>query len=246
MAGAVAGLALLLDSKSRRIAVALYLSTRAVQCAWLVLVERGVIPTFKHGNTVLMGVLNMQIIYSFLCHPDTLSRPYYEWIYNLADRQFFYGRAMARTVMACLGSIARGQPVPAEVLRPLLDKSRAVYALAQSAPGLEGTANNLAEVWLGNRHQPLSEALLAAAAPLSDTVSALVDNPMVPHRHVFCALVHPDSTSCTWSSLKYTARCFPMALRMYVPLNAAMLLLFRHALLASKYDSSLYHMHHDA
>lgn len=224
IAGSLAGTSLLIDSKSRRIAIALYLSTRSAQCFYNAMIDRGLVPSFTHGNTLLMGVLNMQIIYSFLCVPDTLSKPYYEWIYNLCDRQFFFGSAMARTVMSCLANLSQGNPVSAEVMRPILEKSRSVYNLSQASNGTLGFLNRFVEKCVGYSTEQTTV--------MSDL--SLVDNPLVPHKYVFCAMVHPDSTSCTWSSVKYAFRCFPNALRMYLPLNSFMMLVFRHSLLTSK------------
>jgi hypothetical protein len=66
-------LALVLDEKDRRIAVMLYLVTRALQSVHLHLFNKGVVPEIPHGETILMGILNVQIIYAFMCQPSTLA-----------------------------------------------------------------------------------------------------------------------------------------------------------------------------
>jgi hypothetical protein len=81
-AGSIAGMALLLDEKSRRRAIMLYLGTRAIQLAYLCGMKYRYLPSVPHGDTLLMGACNAQIIYAWMCYPQTLAKSYYNWIYN--------------------------------------------------------------------------------------------------------------------------------------------------------------------
>jgi hypothetical protein len=49
--------------------------------------------------------------------------------------------------------------------------------------------------------------------------------------HTMCQLMHPETSSCTMGSMLYSRRCFPKTLRIYFPLNLAMLLMWKHKLL---------------
>lgn len=68
--------ALLIDEEKRRQAVALYLSTRSLQYGVNSLVKHGIIPYYQHGDTLLMALLNIQIMFSFMSYPDTLNVVY--------------------------------------------------------------------------------------------------------------------------------------------------------------------------
>lgn len=188
IAGGVASLAMLLDEKHRRTAVALYMLARALQCFWFALEKREVVPQLKHGDTLLMGICNIQIIYAFLCEPDTLAPSYYGWIANMADLQYFYGKKGGRTVRSCLKDIALGSSSSSSQLPEMLAKSREILQQASGA-----SVNS--------------------------------------HKFDFCALCHPQTTSCTIGALQSCRRTFPKALKMYLPLNIVMMLIWKNKLL---------------
>jgi hypothetical protein len=82
-AGAVAGVALLLDEASRRQMIALYLFSRGLDVATKRLVRDGRIPYWKHFEALLFGVSNMPIMYGFLFMPEILQPSYYKWILRM-------------------------------------------------------------------------------------------------------------------------------------------------------------------
>ena len=72
IAGALASLALLLDEKSRRFTLALYISTRTTEFAYVYLMRRGYLPNLPHGDALVMAISSAQIINALVMEPDTL------------------------------------------------------------------------------------------------------------------------------------------------------------------------------
>jgi len=73
VAGALAGATLAVDDKSRRMALALYISTRTLEFAYNYLNKRGYLPTVPHGDTLVMAIASAQIIYALVFEQDTLA-----------------------------------------------------------------------------------------------------------------------------------------------------------------------------
>ena len=83
IAGAISGLAILFDTKSRRLSVALFLLVRALDAAVKRLVRGGILPYWKHFVSLMFGVFNMPIMYSFLFKPHLIGEGYYRWILGM-------------------------------------------------------------------------------------------------------------------------------------------------------------------
>ncbi|KAJ2582749.1 hypothetical protein GGH95_001368 [Coemansia sp. RSA 1836] len=65
-----------------------------------------------------------------------------------------------------------------------------------------------------------------ASIPIArDIVCALNDT--IRHDYTSCGIFHPKTTSCRLGMLSTALHCFPIALKVYTPLNAAMLVLFK-------------------
>jgi hypothetical protein len=73
VAGCAAGLTMALDERSRRIALALYISTRTLEFAYLYLMRRGLAPHLPHGDALVMALSSSQIINALVMEPDTLA-----------------------------------------------------------------------------------------------------------------------------------------------------------------------------
>ena len=80
IAGSIAGLAILLDYRHRRTAIALYLSTRSLQFAVTALARRKVIPTVPHADSLVMGLASSQIIYAYTAAQSTLPKQYLDFL----------------------------------------------------------------------------------------------------------------------------------------------------------------------
>ncbi|KAI3653646.1 hypothetical protein MP228_001593 [Amoeboaphelidium protococcarum] len=120
IAGVISSYALLLDEKSRRIAIALYLSCRSLQCTHAYMVKHGYFPRIPNGEVLLMALCNVQIMHNWMLYPETLSPSYYQWIYNLADLQHFYGKRDAKVAKSVMASIIKKEPVdPSQLARTL-------------------------------------------------------------------------------------------------------------------------------
>ncbi|KAJ2716100.1 hypothetical protein H4R19_000835 [Coemansia spiralis] len=73
---------------------------------------------------------------------------------------------------------------------------------------------------------PTKEYLLAGY-PLAHDVVGVLDG-RIHHDHVGCGMFHPHTTSCTYGMLSTYVRSFPYAMRLHLPFNAAMLVIFKH------------------
>ncbi|CAI5733430.1 unnamed protein product [Peronospora destructor] len=80
IAGAVAGLALLLDSPSRRSTISLYIFVRMLDVVCRHLVCIGVLPTWQYSSEMLFAMSNAAIMYTFVVDPSLLPKGYYQWI----------------------------------------------------------------------------------------------------------------------------------------------------------------------
>ncbi|KAJ2096135.1 hypothetical protein IW146_010421 [Coemansia sp. RSA 922] len=58
-----------------------------------------------------------------------------------------------------------------------------------------------------------------------DIIGALNDN--IRHDYTACGIFHPKTSSCRVGMLSTALHCFPIALKVYMPLNAAVLVLFK-------------------
>ncbi len=93
-AGAFAAIALAVDEKSRRQTIALYSAVRGAEVLAVSLTRYGYLPTIPKATSILFGIVNMPIMYSFVCEPALMSRSYYKWILsmgNITDERLFWG-----------------------------------------------------------------------------------------------------------------------------------------------------------
>eukprot|EP01112_Ceratiomyxa_fruticulosa_P013609 TRINITY_DN382_c0_g4_i3.p1 TRINITY_DN382_c0_g4~~TRINITY_DN382_c0_g4_i3.p1 ORF type:complete len:287 (+),score=41.25 TRINITY_DN382_c0_g4_i3:143-1003(+) len=91
IAGSVAGLSMYF-SKSNEIA--LYLFARALESIFNALHKRGIVPSFKHGDSVLFAVCTSIMFYAFAWEPEALRPSYRKFITNASggrdyDREKF-------------------------------------------------------------------------------------------------------------------------------------------------------------
>ena len=74
IAGAVAGLALRLDSPSRRSTISLYIFVRMLDVVCRHLVSIGILPTWRYSSEVLFAMSNAAIMYAFVVDPSLLPK----------------------------------------------------------------------------------------------------------------------------------------------------------------------------
>jgi hypothetical protein len=79
IAGSIAGLAVLFESKENRIGYAQQFFMRSMQTSKNVLKSREV-PTFPHGDSILFALACASIMHAYAFRPDTLPREYYSWM----------------------------------------------------------------------------------------------------------------------------------------------------------------------
>lgn len=83
IAGGVSGLALLVDSESRRSTIALYIFVRMLDVVGRHLVAIGALPSWQYSSECLFAASNSFIMYAFLVEPTLLPRNYYNWILQM-------------------------------------------------------------------------------------------------------------------------------------------------------------------
>jgi len=85
VAGAVASIALLLDTQERRKSIALFMFVRAMDVTVKRLVRLGKIPYISLFESLIFGITNVPIVYGFLYEPEILDKGYYKWILNMGN-----------------------------------------------------------------------------------------------------------------------------------------------------------------
>ena len=73
IAGLLSSFCLLFDEKGRRVALALYLSSKAGQFFYVSLMRKKYLPRIPHGDSIVMGLASSQILYAFLLQPYSLA-----------------------------------------------------------------------------------------------------------------------------------------------------------------------------
>eukprot|EP00744_Colponema_vietnamica_P007192 GILI01010379.1.p1 GENE.GILI01010379.1~~GILI01010379.1.p1 ORF type:complete len:231 (-),score=39.41 GILI01010379.1:100-792(-) len=84
IAGGIAGLSILLDSKDRRQTIALYLLTRAGESIVYSLQEKGYLPQVPYGDVLVFCCLCSVIVYGFVFEPEILDPGYRRFLINLS------------------------------------------------------------------------------------------------------------------------------------------------------------------
>jgi hypothetical protein len=79
IAGAIAGLALLIETPENRVTIAQQFFMRSMQAGKNALKQRRLF-SFTHGDTLLFSVAVASIMYAYTMHPSTIPREYYSWI----------------------------------------------------------------------------------------------------------------------------------------------------------------------
>ncbi|DBA03236.1 TPA: hypothetical protein N0F65_011595 [Lagenidium giganteum] len=80
VAGGVSGLALLIDSPSRRSTVAVYILVRMLDVLGRQLTADGVLPKYKYSSECLFALCNAIIMYAVVVDHTLLPKGYYQWI----------------------------------------------------------------------------------------------------------------------------------------------------------------------
>ncbi|KAI8903203.1 hypothetical protein EDD86DRAFT_215583 [Gorgonomyces haynaldii] len=83
IAGAVAGLAVLVETRENRITVAQQFSMRAVQAGYNSLHARELI-RIPHGDALMFALACGSIMYAYVVYPHTIPREYYSWMVQIA------------------------------------------------------------------------------------------------------------------------------------------------------------------
>jgi len=101
IAGSVAGLSMFI-SKSNEIA--LYLFARALESIFNALHKRGIVPSFKHGDSVLFAICTSIMFYAFAWEQEALRPSYRKFLFNASG-----GRDYDREKLAELLNAAKAE-----------------------------------------------------------------------------------------------------------------------------------------
>jgi hypothetical protein len=144
IAGTLAGAGLALDVKDRRQMISLYLFVRALDVLRNTLERKGVLPVFRHTDSVLFGIANIPIMYGFLRDPTILPKSYYGWILwmgNLKDAEMEHmirvnARDPTQPLQSCQGILYQTSAVTG-ILRDWIEglgRASRVYAPVHLLP----------------------------------------------------------------------------------------------------------------
>jgi len=89
IAGAIAGSSMLFWNSSE---LALYLTARAAECVFNLLVERGYLKSWYYGDSFLFAICTAFMFHAFMFEPKNLRPSYYNLLLKIVD-----GREMDRT-----------------------------------------------------------------------------------------------------------------------------------------------------
>ncbi|KAF1335615.1 hypothetical protein FI667_g1211, partial [Globisporangium splendens] len=118
IAGAVSGLTLLVDSKTRRSTISLYIFVRFLDVVGRHLTATDVLPNWKYSSEFLFAASNSAIMYAFIFEPMLLPKvSYYNWILNIGA---VTDQGLEYTLRERLEKVvdANGTPIPFRVCQP--------------------------------------------------------------------------------------------------------------------------------
>ena len=84
IAGGISAAAILLEKKSRRSEIAIYLISRAVTSAWKLCVDHKILPKIPAGEIILFAVVASVTQYTFTYEPELMRKQYFQFIDDLA------------------------------------------------------------------------------------------------------------------------------------------------------------------
>ncbi|KAG0051187.1 hypothetical protein BGZ83_004008 [Gryganskiella cystojenkinii] len=113
IAGAIAGLALFVESPERRVTFAQQMFVRSMQGVYNAGKYRGQF-SFRHGDAVLFALGSAQVMYAFLMHPDTIPKEFFGFMSKTCR--------ITAEMLAFNRSIVRGFPVDLAAIRTMVDK----------------------------------------------------------------------------------------------------------------------------
>ncbi|KAI8911714.1 hypothetical protein EDD86DRAFT_188565 [Gorgonomyces haynaldii] len=218
VAGMMAGLSILLDkNKTRRLMIALYMSTRSLhfigRFLWRHYLSKFMNSSKKDGKdaihpvrtfirkttgTLVMMLSSSQILNAYVCNPDTLARSYLSFLITH-------------------GGVRALQPKRA---RQYLNVFQSTIRDACSGPnsakfkGVPDTNTFQQLLPDGMDPQPL--------LPFKDFLT------QTPHEFVMCSIQHPHTPSCAYGCVTAFNGEWWRALSMYAPLNLVMTVIFNY------------------
>ena len=124
-AGTVAGGALGFMSKDWHRTLALYLGTRALECAFNVLRSRGAFKgvSLTHGDAWLFALSSAQVMYAYVMRPETLPESYYKFIVRQGP--------VDETILKAVRANNRGLPLNADEIMSYVRKKGGAEAVAR-------------------------------------------------------------------------------------------------------------------
>ncbi|KAF9930300.1 hypothetical protein FBU30_000646 [Linnemannia zychae] len=134
MAGAIAGLALLIETPERRVTFAQQMFLRAMQGVYNAGKYRGQF-SFRHGDALLFAVGTAQVLYAYTMHPDTIPKEFFGFMVKTARVP---AEALALNRMR-----VRGFPLDLKVVRAMVDRFKPTAQTLETIANMSETVEAL-------------------------------------------------------------------------------------------------------
>ncbi|KAG0367968.1 hypothetical protein BGZ54_002913 [Gamsiella multidivaricata] len=134
IAGAIAGLAILIESHERRVTFAQQMFIRSMQGVYNAGKHRGQF-SFRHGDALLFALGSAQVMYAYTMHPDTIPREFFGFMLKTAR--------VPEEALAFNRTRVRGFPLDLKQVRELIGRYRPTDLAIQTVSTMSETCDAL-------------------------------------------------------------------------------------------------------
>ncbi|KAI1315480.1 hypothetical protein EDD11_000712 [Mortierella claussenii] len=132
IAGAIAGLAILIESHERRVTFAQQMFIRSMQGVYNAGKYRGQF-SFRHGDALMFAIGSAQIMYAYTMYPDTIPKEFLGFMVKTAR--------VPAEALALNRATVRGFPVDVKQIRELVDRHRPTELALRAVSSMSETVN---------------------------------------------------------------------------------------------------------
>ncbi|KAI8602325.1 hypothetical protein EDD21DRAFT_372230 [Dissophora ornata] len=148
IAGAVAGLAILIESHERRVTFAQQMFIRSMQGVYNAGKFRGQF-SFRHGDALLFSIGSAQVLYAYAMHPDTIPKEFFGFMIKTAR--------VPAEVLAFNRTRVRGFPLDLSQVRTVVERlrptERALATIANMSETVEALPCAALHPWIDSCRQ---------------------------------------------------------------------------------------------
>ncbi|KAF9356513.1 hypothetical protein BGX26_005167 [Mortierella sp. AD094] len=132
IAGAIAGLSILIENHERRKTFAQQMFIRSMQGVYHAGKHRGQF-SFRHGDALLFAVASAQVMYAYTMYPDTIPKEFFGFMVKTAR--------VPAEALAINRNIVRGFPLDLKQVRALVDRYRPTKLTIETVSNLPENAS---------------------------------------------------------------------------------------------------------